>query len=290
MKRILAAILFAQFAGCAAPIVKKPTVFEVKKLAIVSIYSNSDIYDVKSGEAKGTGLAALKKLKGVVEGEKQLSDESVQLSTHALQQFADNMQTSQWQIVKPSTIIQSKAYKNFVTEMNSGGILQRAALADWSTPPGMTLVPFTSIAGKANTRSFGDDPTAKIKARLAQLSKELNVDGVAVIEVDLAYKSGMLSGMSGTGLFSGVRGKATPSVSSAMIVVTSKGEIAAQTPHIVKGGGSRSEAKDTAPMLLKGTVDLSGEDGQKSIQSYSETIKDNATQLKEAINKELQKS
>lgn len=272
--------------GCASPMVKKPAANGVKKIALVSVYSNIEVYDVKTGNKKGAALAMLKQ---VVKGSNDISDEHVQIATHALKSFSEHLDTSQWKIVKPATIIKSPAYKSFRKEMKQDGWLSRLATASVATPPGMVYIPFESVAGEKNKVQLGQDPTQKAKDRLAKLAKELNVDAVAVAYVDLAYKRGMFS-FSGTGLLSSIRGSATPSVSSAVVAVNRKGEIAIQTPHLVKGGGTRTEAEDKVPLISDGGATFSGEKGQEAIAGFAKTMDKSVETLRKQMNKELGKS
>ncbi|MBW2260656.1 MAG: hypothetical protein JRG91_01685 [Deltaproteobacteria bacterium] len=284
MKRIVACIIALSILGCAKPILRKPAIFSVKKLAVVSIYTNHDIYNVKEGESKASLLDGLKK---AIHGEAGLEDAHVQVATSALITYSKELgKLSNWDVVDSSVLIADETYMAFVSETMAGGALARFATANYVTPPGMALVPFEAIAGKANTKTFGDDPTAEVKARLAQLCNDLGVDGVAVIDVDVAYETGAFSGMSGTGLLSGIRGKATPSVSSAMMVITRDGNIAVQTKHVTRGGGKRHSA-GKAPMLLKGKVDLTGEKGAASIKVIDSAFLLNADALKIAIQTEM---
>ena len=284
MKKVIACMIALSILGCARPILRHPAFSTVKKLAIVSIYTNHDIYNVKEAESNPGLLAGLKK---AIHGEAGLEDANVQLTTAALATYSKELgKLSNWDVVDSSVLIADETYMAFVSETMAGGALAAFATAGFVTPPGMALVPFESIAGKANTKTYGDDPTAAVKARLAQLAADLGVDGVAVIDVDCAYEKGAFSGMSGTGLLSGIRGKATPSVSSAMMVITRDGSIAVQTKHVQHGGGKRHSA-GKAPMLLKSKVDLTGEKGAESIMVFDSAFLLNADALKIAIQEEL---
>lgn len=284
MRKIVACIIALSILGCAKPILRHPAFSTVKKLAVVSIYTNHDIYNVKEGESSASLLDGLKK---AIHGEAGLEDAHVQLTTAALATYTTELgKLAHWDVVDSSVLIADETYMAFVSETMAGGALARFASANYVTPPGMALVPFEAVAGKANTKTFGDDPTADVKARLAKLAADLGVDGVAVIDVDCAYETGAFSGMSGTGLLSGIRGKATPSVSSAMIVVTRDGSIAVQTAHVQRGGGKRHSA-GKAPMLLKGKVDLTGEKGAESIKVYDSAFLLNADALRTTIQEEL---
>ena len=265
-------------------IVKKPAVNDLKRIAIVSVYMNSDIYDLKSGSAKATDQNILKR---IVDSSHTPSDENLRLAMYALKVFAEDLSTAQWQVVDPKIILQSTSYKSFVHDTQSTKFLKSLVTTNVATPPDMAYVPFEAVAGKANTIYLGNnDPTTNTKQRLAKLARDLGVDGVAVIQLDLAYKTGLLSSMSGTGLFSDIRGPATPSVAAAVVIVNKNGEIAIQTAHI-SDGGKRLEAKDTVPMLHHGIVSFQGKPGQATMDMYNKLIRQYAITLKQAIEKEL---
>jgi hypothetical protein len=281
---IIACVLALSIFGCAKPILRKPAVFSVKKLAVVSIYTNHDIYNVKEASSDASLLTKLKKAVG---GEAGLEDEHVQLATYAMMTYIQELGAlGNWEVMDSATLIENEGYKAFVTETVSGGALARFATANFVTPPGIGLVPFNAVAGEPNVKHLGDDPTADVKKRLTALCGEIGVDGVAVINVDVAYEKTALSGMSGTGLLSGIRGKAKPSVAAAMIVITRDGSIAVQTPHVPRGGGKRA-VSDSCPMLLKGKVDLTGDKGAKSIEVINSAFKLNANALRTAIAEEM---
>jgi len=286
MERITALVLAASLVACGKPIVKNPAFSTVKTLAIVSIYTNHDIYNVKEAQSSADLMTKLQKALG---GEQGLEDEHVQLATAALATYAEEIsRPGIWQVITPATVIENEAYKSFIAETSEGGALYRAATANYVTPPGMALVPFTAVVGEKGKKVLvdGKDPTVEVQQRLAALCTALGVDGVAVIDVDVAYKTGPFSGVQGGGLLSGIRGKADPSVSSAMVIVTKDGSIALQTAHIQRGAGKRYDSS-SAPMLLKGKVDLTGEKGAESIERIGVAIQLSAVGLVEQVQQEL---
>jgi len=90
-----------------------------------------------------------------------------------------------------------------------GGVGKKLAMTEWVVPPGMERIPFESVA-KTGSRKVvnGKEVHEEARENVAKLCQALNVDAVAIIQIDMAYKTGMLSGMSGTGVFSGVLGRA----------------------------------------------------------------------------------
>jgi len=284
MRRVLMLCVLAGLVGCAAPIVKKPQALTVKTLAIVSVYTNETIFDVEEKTGQTDVLKALKK---VVSGEQGLKDENVQIATAALQTFSEELNgLGQWVVVPPAKVFEHPAYQAFARKTSEGGALRRLADTAWAAPPGVPVVQREYLTGVPGQIQIGRDDTKEPRETLGALCRELGVDAVAVVEVSLAYKTGWLSGMRGTGLFSGVHGRAKPSVASSLVAVMQDGRIALQTEDVTRQDRYVSE---NAPMLLKGRVDLKGDSGQESIVQFNAAVKASAAAMKQAIAKELAK-
>jgi hypothetical protein len=288
MKKALLILLLALlFTGCASPLVKRPAANNIEKIAFISVYSNSSIYDLEKSKKKTDTLSVLNK---VVNGNDNIDDGNVQISTFALKHFSDNLSNSQWSIVPPSEVLKNEAYKAFVNEAKGDGVsgfVGKLASTQWAVPPNMAYIPYDAVVPKPGVHHFGDDPHGKAKERLAKLCKELGVDGVGIAYVDLAFERPFLS-LRATGLLGAIKSSAIPQVSSEIVIVNSKGEIALQTPPVHRGGGERYEGKKV-PMLRAGFVDFSGDEGQDVVASFSQAIEKNAKALKAAINKEMGK-
>jgi hypothetical protein len=292
----LAALLL--FGGCAT-VLKKPDVLTVKRIAIASLYANYEIYDVKSAKSQKEGLNLLKAVvtTQVRKHEQVETDARLQITTYGLKVFFENLDAlEQWDLVPPAEVIESAEYKDFFTTDHGsklknliGSVGKKLAMTEWVVPPGMERIPFESVA-KTGSRKVvnGKEVHEEARAKVAQLCQALNVDAVAIVQIDLAYKKGMLSGMSGTGLFSGVLGRATPNVSAAMVMINKDGKIVAQTSPIARGGGTRFESDGAAPMLKKGVVYLKDKKG-KAVHAYDEAVEKSAVALKEKITKEFAK-
>ncbi|MDH5231044.1 MAG: hypothetical protein OEY38_13350 [Gammaproteobacteria bacterium] len=288
MKKLTVVLLALIISACASPIVKRPAADTVKKIAFISVYSNSSIYNVKNPDQVDT-LAILKK---AVKGNDNIQDGNVQLSTFALKHYSENLSTAQWQVVPAPEVISHPAYKTFTQELKGEGamgFLNKMAGTKWAVPPEMAHFPFEVVA-KTNQKTYTNvngkmvDAKTVSRERLAKLSQELGVDAVGIIHVDLAFEKGMLDVELPL-----KRAKAMPKVSSEMVVINSKGEIAMQTGRIVRGKGKRFEASEKAPMIQGGRVEFAGKDGQETIKAFSEAIEKSAHGLKSEIEKELGK-
>ncbi|MEW6517672.1 MAG: hypothetical protein AB1439_12300 [candidate division FCPU426 bacterium] len=279
--------------GCGGTFIKKPAVLDVKKLAIVSVYANTDIHDVEAKES-GTKVNLLKALVAATAPEKDIeTDEQVQLVTMGLKSFGEALSgVEPWSLVPPDQVIRNKKFQALTKPGSSAmgdflSALRKAATASWVTPPGMPYIPASSVThGNKSVTIMGQkDPVVEGQEKLAALCKDLNVDAVAVIGLDLAYKKGWLSGMSGTGIFSGVLGQATPVVACEMVVVTRNGQIAVETPLFSQGGGKHEEGPG-APMLKKGRPYLK-DSKQEAVNAYAKAITKSAAVLRDVLVKEL---
>lgn len=287
--------------GCGTVILKKPAVLSVKKMAIVSVYANAQLHDVEAEAKEASNASMLGALVGSLGGlEKKIdTDEPTLLVTSGLKTFGEQLSAiPQWKLIPPQEVINNQKYKQLMKSDQPGAMgdflsaLGKAATSTWVTPPGMPYIPASSLTQGSSSYTVyaGDakDPVVEAKTNLASLCKDLNVDAVAVIGLDLAYKKGWLSGMSGTGIFSGVLGSATPSVRAEMVVVTKDAQIAVETPLLGQGSSfPYSEGKE-APMLKKGEPYLK-DSKKEAINSYADAIAKSAISLKDMIIKELEK-
>jgi len=256
-----AVFLLGTLAGCGAAILKKPEVLSVKKLAIVSVAINTDTYNIEEAKEKsGLDVRALKKLVGMEESID--TDPYLQLATAGLEAFTTTLNDMpQWDLIPPADVLNNEAYKAATWQ----------GKAFFVAPPGMHLIPFADAARSGSTTVVdGKEIHEEARKKLGQMAKDLGVDGVVVIEIDFGYEPVFLSGMKGTGLLSGIRAPAKPSVSTAILIVTQDGTIAAQSPAIVKGQGTRY-AGEKVPMIHSGKVDLKDDEG-KSIKGAADTI------------------
>jgi hypothetical protein len=234
---------------------------------------------------------------GVRAHEQIETDARLQIATYGLKVFCENLDAVEpWVVVPPAEVIESAPYKNFFA-MDQGSALKnmigevgkKLVMTEWVVPPGVERIPFEMVAATGSKQVVnGKEVHEEARARVAQLCRDLNADAVAIVQLDLAYKTGMLSGMSGTGVFSGVLGRATPSVSAAMVMINKDGKIVAQTSPVVRGGGDRFESDDAAPMLKKGEVFLEDKKG-KAVHAFDMASEKSAVALKAEIEKEFGK-
>jgi len=247
---LVAAIPFA-LTACSS-IVRHPQVDGLKKIAIISLYTNQDIPKVGGGGKNGGGAAALGKMVKAAKGdESEVKPEEMnnreRLAKYALDKYhAALSRVPGWRVVPTETVTASSEYKamgKVQTENRTiaaiGAFATALQQSAYNTPPRMWAMPF----GKENTHT---DPK-----KLAALCDKLGVDAVAVVEVDLAYDSSFA--VLGTG-------SAVASVASATKIINKSGEFAVYFPDIAKAGnGNPRFESEQKMMMLGGRIFMSGE-------------------------------
>ncbi len=225
-------------------IVRHPEVDGVKKIAIISLYTNQDIPKVGGGGSNGGGAAAFGKILKAAKGdESEVKPEEMnnreRLAKYALERYhAALSKVPGWRVVPMDAVIGSKDYRAMgkVETENStlaalGSFATAVQQSAYNTPSKMWAMPF----GKENTHT---DPK-----KLAALCAKLGVDAVAVIEVDLGYDSSFA--VLGNG-------SAVASVASATKVINKNGEFAVYFPDIAKAGTGRPRFESEKKMLMLG--------------------------------------
>lgn len=284
--------------GCSSVTVVRPQIDSIKKIAVVGMTANYEIYDVASPKSEQEGLMALGKMVGTAlsrNGENLENTEIVQVTTYGLKSFGEAFAgINGWALVDPAQVIANSDYKNLQKFLGDGVLasgVKKLVESSWVTPPGMQAMPVNSVVLPQGMyiKSNQEQPEEKVRAKLAALCTSLGADGVAVVQLDLGYKKTWLSGMSGSGLlFGNVRGRAKPSVSAAIVIVDKTGTVVLRTDDIERGGGNRSVGS-SVPMMLKGKADLADADG-KSVHGFNTAIDDCSSDLKTKIAKKLAKT
>ena len=282
-------------AGCGSILIK-PAIYDVKKVALISVYMNRDFYDIKAvkdQEAKAAlrtlGRGLLNQANVLDKLDNTFNKEYQEIVSYGATTFSRELDgVSNWQWVPMSQVVENKAYQNFVNDIakgqGTGGSLIKLAStfksADWFIAPRMIFVPIESVAQSGTHIYSGDaeDPKEGMKKALAGLCKKLGVDAVAILEFDMGYKKpGMSFKLIGVD-------PATPNISTALVMVTSKGEIAVNTGLVVKGQGNRFTGEKVG-MLNKEYVTLN----EKVVSSYCVALEKSAINMKEQIEKAYSK-
>jgi hypothetical protein len=221
--------------GCASSIVKKPDIFQVKKVAVLSLYA-----DQKVPEAKGRGIV------------RDWDDKvRLQVAEDALIAFYEELIQMGWMVVPPTKVLQSKAYHDVfsIPEIQAnttvgkiGKFMMNAYQARFFTPAGM--LPIMLGGDKQSQQGFRNKASRKEQlTKLGQMAKQLGVDAVVIIQIDYCYQGGTFS-MLGSG-------EAVMTAGSSIKAVNQAGELVVNMPTVPPCGGENIRGKSTtsAPMV-----------------------------------------
>jgi hypothetical protein len=255
------------FASCAS-IVRHPEVDGVKKIAIVSLYSNQEINKVGGGASNGGGLAFLSKAANGKDNDDSDSNNRTRMAKYALERYTAALsKVPGWVVVSTGTVVASNTYKKLGEAQTENrtlasvvSVVTRFKKAKYSTPPKMWAIDLSKH-------------DADREAKLVELSKSLGVDAVAVIDLDLAYQAGMMS-IGGTGA-------AHASVASSTKVLNKDGKFAVKFPE--SQTGKRFDS-DTSMAMLGGQIHFIGD----TEKAFKEAIDKNADYTLQVITEGLQ--
>lgn len=241
--------------------VAKPEIDGVKKLAIVSVYSNSELYNVGGGGQ----LTALASMIAKKSGNKGLALSGTKLVDHALEAFTAELgKVKGWVVIPPQAMMESAEYKAFAGNFTASQPKAVGAITAFvsSAPQGMIT------ANMLNAKS-----SPQYVQEFGKLCADLNVDAVAVIHLDLAYAPYTAVMGSGT---------AKASVAADVKVINRDGKFVAMTPDLVKGKGMRLQSDKKAglvadELVYSGTVE----------EMFLDSISKNAAFYAGEINKQL---
>lgn len=263
------------------PVLIKPAAAKIKTVAVISAYMNSDFYNLESPRDSVTvDLFGKGSEKGGVAAPAKEQEDLLNYGVASFQSRLDGLGGWKWSPAAETT--SNTAFKKFAesysNKEDSSGLLKAAAdlrKMQWCVAPGMPRVPADSIKpGKFISIGGAQDP----RLALAALCRDLNVDAVAVLEFDMAFKKLI----TGADLFSGI--PAVPSVSAALVLVNKDGEVAASSGQIEKGKGRRFEGKK-ANMLQQDHVRFD----DKSVAVFKEAIDKAADDVKKRLEKDFSK-
>ena len=222
--------------GCATSIVKQPEIAQVKRVAIVSLYA-----DERVPEVKGRGIV------------KNWNDQvRLQVAEDALNTFERELYKLGWKVVPPTNVLQSQAYqKTFaIPEVpeeaaDSTGVKLASFLLEnyrsrYFTPAGMWPIPLES---KGNSvQLFGSTPQKPNKQiMLGQMAKQLGVDAVILVQLDYCYEGGTFSLLGS--------GEAVVTAGSSIKAVNRAGDLVVDMPTVARCGGERGESNTSAAMF-----------------------------------------
>ena len=256
--KLLASIILVMFViGCAANIsVKRPDVEQMNKVAVVSVYSNPGLYNADGGG----GLTALASFITKKAGAKGVDFGGTRLVEFGLESFSSELdKVDAWEVVSSDSVMNAEAYKAFIDDYNANAKKYgNKAKASFTVVPGMVSV----VVGPKLDRD--------LVKRLAELARSLNVDAVAVVHLDLAYRASTSIGGTGT---------AAASVASNLSIVSKDGEIIVSTPWQIDGGKGVRKSSSSTTGLVAGELIYS----TKAETMFKDAIEQNAAYFKAQI-------
>ncbi|MCB0366613.1 MAG: hypothetical protein H6624_01620 [Bdellovibrionaceae bacterium] len=267
----LLALLFL-VAGCGSlSIVNKPEAEKIKTVAIVSVYSNKVIYN-RSPSSNGGALGGLMALKTLatdgVKAYENLEMKDPKIVNVGLKRFhSEFSKVGPWKVVPHTDVIKSAAYQKFTTKapttmkVKEGMINKTVNLKD-EFIPAKGMVPFVVTHGSDEA----------VRAQLKQLAKELKVDAVAVVKLDVGYTPSTAVGNVGS---------AAAAAGADVMIVNRNGEFAVATAAHKKGEGTYETSDGTIAMA--GNLAYSKELEELIINAIGKT----ATYYGKEINKNL---
>lgn len=221
-----------------ASIVRHPEVDPVKKIAIVSLYSNQTILKVGGGGSVGGGADFLKKAIGTKDEDNSDNSNRVRLAKYALDKYREVLnKVPGWEVIPNETVVALAEYQKLGEVPEAGAKLSKAIdfavrlqQAKYNTPPKMWAIQL----------SEKDRNSAQVE-KLAKLCAKLGVDAVAVVDLDLAYEAGFFS--------IGGNGAAKASVASSVKVLNRDGKFAVVFPDIAPAAGTRFTSERPVTMI-----------------------------------------
>ena len=257
---ILLYLIVSLLSSCATSIVKKPEVYKVKKVAILSLYA-----DQKVPEAKGRGI--------VMDWDDKVR---MQVAEDALTTFQQEFNRLGWEVVSPTTVIESKVYQETFSIPDSmantklgmvGNFLKNNYQQRFFTPAGMLPIPIDDKTTNQQLFSNSSDK-AKQKAKLGQMAKELGVDAVVLTQLDYCYQGGAFS-MLGTG-------EAVMTAGSSIKAINQEGEFVVNMPNVERCDGDRGKSNASA-FMMKGNLYFTRIDKNKFRKMFKQATRESAS-------------
>ncbi len=300
MKRFLSITIIAlgvlMFTGC-TKILLRPAIDNVKSVAVVSVYMNRDFYNIKAPKAdeskdafKTLGRALMKQTGVMDKIDTTFNVQFMQIISYAVKKYSEQLDgLGPFRVEPMENVLRNPSYQEFIAQAAKdqpfaalASIGAAIKSADWFTAPNMIHVPADMIVegGGMHTTYLGKtkDPRAEFRKELANLCKSLNVDALAIVQLDMAYKKAFISINLGEG------DAAAPRVASSLVVVNKDGEVAVNTGLFGRGEGKYVDGSN-APMLRKGFVHLT----DKSVSSYCGAIDKSCAAMKKELEKAFSK-
>ena len=274
--RPLYILLMLMLSSCSG-VVKRPEALAIKKVAIVSLYSNQSVYNVGKeggGALNFITLSAFSDTKKSPENALLIPDVgSYKLVTYSLYTFEEELgKIKGWQIVPTIKVVNAPAFKSFALKFSPN--TSRMVASDdeslslkWQTPRGMPSV---------TTADIKDNKEVFLK-EINKMAEELDLDAVVVIQLDFAYAPDHSSPDGKEDLTD-----AYASVATSIKVINRRGALAVATPEASSDSGERFISDGRASFVGKQMIF-----NDEVENMFKNAIQKCAVNLREKINKEL---
>lgn len=230
------ALLSTAITGCVTTsMVKKPEADSVKTIAVVSVYSNTGVKNLR-GESETSKIAGMANMIGLSGNNSKAGDSDAaklidfggtRLVEHAISEIERHLERVKgWKVVAASNFVDNKAYQNFTINMDDQireeqGVMRKISGPQFVTVPRMAAMPYGLKENQRNDL-------------LKQLARDLGVDAVAIMKLDIAYAPSTAIGNHGT---------AAAAISSKLEIVNKEGGTA------VLGTLQEIRSSDTVAMM-----------------------------------------
>lgn len=273
LKLVFSSLIIIGLASCTS-IVKKPDINNVKTVALVSVYGNQNIRELKAG-----GWARKSEVVTGFNNEQRQKVAELALNYHE----AKLKEMGTWKVMPVQQMLTSAKFSAAIKEIRAvkdvsgkkidenslsgklGSFLTNVAEMGYLTPAGMHPLP---ISDENRNASQG------VIKSLAKLAKDLNVDAVAVVHIDLAYTGGTFS-LGGTGT-------AVATVASSIKLVDKNGVVVVDYPDVSEN--TKRFESETSSGMLQGKLIFNA----KLETMLKEAIIASADNLVTEIKKEMQ--
>jgi len=267
MKNILQSLLLAALTvtvilatGCGGTHILKPQAQGVKKVALVNVYANRGVHKF----SKGGGLSGLTSLASLAKSGKKDDDfGGSTLPDFAAATFIEEFsQVSNWEVVPNNKLMASSPYKSFVSSSSDlfyNDVEKKMAKVKYVTASDMAVIP-------------GEGRDKRSQKALGELAKQLNVDAVAVIGMDITYD--ISTGIGGTGT-------AAANVGMSVVMIDTNGKVIGSTPPVIdkKTNSIYRQRSDNTVGMLGGAIIFN----EKSSNIFKESISKDIAVMREHV-------
>lgn len=279
MVQILTFSLMILILSSCSGIVKKPEAKEIKKVAIISLYSNQSVYNVGSENTSGgalnfISLSPFGNQKSQAKNALMMPEMgSYKLVTYSLYTFEEELgKIRGWQIVPTVKVVNAMAFKSFASKFSPSATRMLASESNslalkWQTPRGMP--PVTAADLKENKDIF--------LGEVNKMADELNLDAVILLQLDFAYSPDHSTADGKDDLTD-----AYASVATSIKVINRRGTLAIATPEANGESGERFISDGRASFVGKQMIF-----NDEVEKLFKNAIQKSAVSLRDKINKEL---